>query len=229
MLFPRVMRASTSLALLAVAACASSPPRRSQPPGSRGLRASEHLEAAHEQDEIARQRASYPDTRTDDGTGRTDQLLIGTPWRRSWDTAGDHERLAALHRSEAAQLHDEFEAACAGRSEREISVSPLVRYGVGGSPIDDGVTLYLAPEAGNPDKLMADMRCHRAWMMLQPPANMDDCPLDLAGLTVEAQGAKEGVSVNLRVKDRTLIPELRRRAAHDLEQGAELRKAAPVR
>ncbi len=229
MLFQRVMRTPTSLILLAAAACASSPPPHPQRAGSRGLRASEHLDAAHEQDDIARQKASYPDVRTDDGTGRTDQLLLGSPWHRSWDTSGDHERLAALHRSEAAQIHDEFEAACAGRSEREISVSPLVRYGVGGSPIDDGVTIYLAPEAGNPDQLMADMRCHRAWMMLQPPANMDDCPLDLAGLTVEAQGAKEGVSVNLRVKDRSLIPELRRRAAHDLEQGAELRKTAGVR
>ena len=187
------------------------------------------MDAAREQDEIARQKASYPDTRLDDSTGRTDQLLISTPWRRSWDTAGDHERLAALHRSEAAQLHEEFETACAGRSEAEISVSPLVRYGVGGTPIPDGVTIFLAPEAGNPDKLMADMRCHRAWMMLQPVASMDACPLDLAGLTVEANGAKEGISVNLRVKDAALVPELRRRAAHDLEQGNELRSSARAR
>ena len=214
----------TSLLLLA-AACATTSAPKPQPPGSRGLRASEHLDAAHEQDEIARQKASYADTRPDDGTGRTDHLLIGTPWRRSWDTAGDHERMAALHRSEAAQIHDEFETACAGRAERDVSVSPLVRYGVGGAQLPDGVTIYLVPEAGNPDKLMADMRCHRAWMMLQPAAGMDDCPLDLAGLTVEATGAKEGVSVNLRVKDPSLLPELRRRAAHDLEQGAELRKA----
>ncbi len=214
----------TSLLLL-LAACATTPPPKPQPVGSRGLRASEHLDAARDQDELARQQASWPDTRLDDGTGRTDQLLIGTPWRRSWDTAADHERMAALHRSEAAQIHDEFEAACAGRAQNEITVSPLVRYGVGGSPLPEGVTVYLAPEAGNPDKLMADMRCHRAWMMLQPAANMDDCPLDLAGLTVEANGAKEGVSVNLRVKDPALVPELRRRAAHDLEQGAELHKA----
>ena len=217
------------LSLVLLAACATSQPQRPQPPGSRGLRASEHLDRAREQDEIAQQKASYPDTRPDDGTGRTDQLLIGTPWRRSWDTVGDHQRLAALHRSQAAQIHDEFETACAGRSEREISVSPLVRYGVGGSQLPDGVTIYLAPGAGNPDTLMADMRCHRAWMMLQPPANMDDCPLDLEGLTVEANGAKEGISVNLRVKDPALIPELRRRAAHDLEQGAELRKTSAPR
>jgi len=219
----------TSPALVLLAACATIPPPKPQPPGSRGLRASEHMDAARDQDEIARERATYPDTRPDDTSGRTDQLLIGTPWRRSWDTVADHERLAALHRSQAAQIHEEFEAACAGRSERDITVSPLVRYGVGGTPIPDGVTIFLSPEAGNPDKLMADMRCHRAWMMLQPVASMDSCPLDLTGLTVEATGSKEGISVNLRVTDPALVPELRRRAAHDLEQGNELRASSRAR
>jgi hypothetical protein len=228
MLFQRSMRTSPTLLLLA--ACATTPaPRPQQPPGSRGLRASEHIDAARDQDQLARERAAYPDSFVGDGTGRNDQILIATPWHRSWDTAEDHERLAAYHRSQAAQIHDEFEAACAGRAEAEIRVSPLVRYGVGDSPTTDGVTIFLAPEAGNPDKLMADMRCHRAWMMLQPPANMDDCPLDLAGLTVEANGAKEGISVTLRVKDAALVPELQRRAAHDLEQGHELRTSSPAR
>jgi hypothetical protein len=219
----------TSLSLLLLAACASTPTPRPQPPGSRGLHASEHMQAARDQDEIARQQASYPETRPADSSGRTDQLLIGTPWRRSWDTVADHERLAAVHRSEAARIHADFEEACAGRSESEIRVSPLVRYGVGGTPIPGGVTIFLAPDAGNPDKLMADMRCHRAWMMLQPVASMDSCPLDLDGLTVEAVGAKEGVSVNLRVADPALVPELRRRAAHDLEQGNELRASSRAR
>lgn len=217
MLSLEVMR---HLAIVLLAACASGPPPRSEYPGSRGPRASEHMDQAREHDELARERASYPDTRPDDGTGRTDQLLLGTTWRRTWDTAEDHARTAAYHRSVAAQLHAEYAEAC---PDGPVTVSPLVRYGAGGSPIEDGVTIYLSPDAGNPDALMAQMRCHRAWMMLQPDPSMDLCPLDLADLQIEATGGKEGVTVTLHVTDRTLVPELQRRAAHDLEQGAALR------
>ena len=222
MLFQRVMR--STLSLLLFAACASTPAAQPQTPGSRGLRASEHMDAAREHDELARQASSYPDTRYDDTTGRTDHLLLATPWTRRWDSSGDHLRMAQVHRSSAAAINEEFEEACEGRSNSDITVSPLVKYGVGGSPVEDGVVIYLRPEAGDPDKLMADMRCHRAWMMLQPLATMDLCPLDLAGLSVEATGGKEGVTVTLHVKDRSLVPELQKRAAHDLEQGAHFNK-----
>lgn len=209
------------LAIVLLAACASSPKPRPESPGSRGPRASEHMDAARTQDDLAHEKASWPDTRPEDGTGRADQLLVGTSWRRTWDSAADHERMAAYHRSAAAALHAEYDEAC---PHGAVTVSPLVRYGVGGSPTEDGVTIFLSPDAGDPDKLMADMRCHRAWMMLQAQASMDVCPLDLAGLSVEATGGKEGISVTLHEKDRALVPELQRRAAHDLEQGAALRK-----
>ncbi|MBV8759209.1 MAG: hypothetical protein JO257_18115 [Deltaproteobacteria bacterium] len=219
------MRPTRSLlSVLALAACATAPDPTPRAPGSRGLRASEHIESARDHEEQARQNASYPDTRSDDGTGRADQLLLATPWTRRWDSTEDHLRMAQVHRSAAAQIDEEFEQACDGRAENEITMSPLVKYGFGGSPTEDGVVIYLRPEAGNPDKLMADMRCHRAWMMLQPIATMDMCPLDLEGLSVEARGGKEGVTVTLHVKDRALVPELQKRAAHDLEQGAQLGK-----
>ena len=216
------MRSTTLLVL--TAACASAPAAKPETPGSRGLRASEHVDAAREHDELARQSSAYPDMR-DDATGRADQLLIATPWTRRWDTTEDHLRMAQVHRSAAAQIDAEFERACDGRSEADIAISPLVRYGVGGSPIEDGVIVYLRPEAGNPDKLMADMRCHRAWMMLQPASTMDMCPLDLAGLSVQASGGKEGITVTLHVQDPALVPELQKRAAHELEQGAQMTKA----
>jgi len=66
---------------------------------------------------------------------------------------------------------------------------------------------------------MAALRCHRAWMRLAP-ANMDDCPLDLAGLKIDAKGGGEGITLTLGVRDQSLIPELQRRAAHDLEMSA---------
>ncbi len=203
-----------TLAIVVVAACGAAPPRAA-PPGSRGLHANEHLAAADQQDELARKAVTWPDTRGD-ATGRADQLLLASPWRWTWDSNVDHERLAAEHRAAAADLHADYEAACGERPLAEVAVSPLRRYGVGGTATSDGVTLYLSPDAGPPHRLLADIRCHRAWMMLAP-ADMDMCPLDLAGIMVDATGDATGITVTLRVRDRALVPELQKRAAHELE------------
>lgn len=205
------------ISMLLLAACAGPRPEP-QPPGSRGPHASEHLQAAAEHDEAARHQAMYPDTRSTDATGRTDQLLIGTTWHRNWDTAADQERAAAVHRSEAQAIYAAYEEACGTRDTADVSVSPIVRHGVGGTPTPDGAVVYLSAEAGAAEELMADLRCHRAWMRLAP-ANMDTCPLDLAGLLVDANGTPDGITLTLTVRDRTLIPELQRRVAHDLELG----------
>jgi hypothetical protein len=66
--------------------------------------------------------------------------------------------------------------------------------------------------------VLADIRCHRAWMMLAP-SDMEACPLDLAGIHVDASGDQTGVTVTIKVHDPALVPELQRRAAHDLEAG----------
>ncbi|CAN5893628.1 hypothetical protein BH11MYX3_BH11MYX3_12000 [soil metagenome] len=80
----------------------------------------------------------------------------------------------------------------------------------------DGVILYLAPTAGDPDRLLADMKCHRAWMRLAP-VGMEDCPLDLPGIALDARGDRDGVTVSIVVRNPTLVSELQRRAAHELE------------
>jgi hypothetical protein len=198
---------------IALVACASAPPR-TQAPGSRGLHASGHLTAASEHDEESRE--SWPDTRTTDATGRADQLLIATPRHRDSDT--DRARAAAMHRSEAQAIYDEYERACGSRGASDVSVSPIVRYGMGGGTIPQGVVLYLTTAAGPPDRLVRDLECHRAWMRLAP-ANMDKCPLDLAGLKIDASGSGEGITLTLTVRDPRLIGELQQRAAHDLELG----------
>ncbi len=206
----------TSISLILLAACASTPPRTQPPPGSRGLHASEHLEAARQHEEAAQARTTWPDTRIVT-PGRTDQLVVGSPWQWSWDSNVDHERLAALHRSAAAELQAANEEACGSRSIAEVTISPLQRYGIGGTNTRDGVTIYLSPAAGPPERLLADIRCHRAWMMLQPGTMEDACPLDLAGIRVNATGDKEGISLELTVRDPDVVPELQRRAAHELE------------
>lgn len=204
----------TTLALVACGASQSEPAK----PGSRGLHASEHLAAARDHDEAARQQSMWGDTRIPDATGRVDQNLIGTPWHRTWDTAADQQRAAAVHRSEAQAIYAAYEEACGEHPSAEVATSPIVRYGVGGNPTADGVVLYLSTQAGPADRLMAELACHRAWMRLAP-ANMETCPLDLAGLRVDAKGTDDGITLTLTVRDRSLIPELQRRAAHDLELG----------
>ncbi len=101
-------------------------------------------------------------------------------------------------------------------------MSPLQRYGVGGSEIAGGTMVLLSADAGPPDRLLAAMRCHRAWMMLGS-SDMADCPLDLPGIRVAARGDVTGIELDITVADPLLVPELRRRAAHDLEAAQHAR------
>jgi hypothetical protein len=182
------------------------------------LRASEHLNLADQHGETAHQQAMRPATSASPDT-------IGLPWLRAWDTSAEHERLADVHRSKAAELQAEYEQACGSRPLEKVSVSPLQRYGIGGWPTTTGIIIYLDPSAGSPDKLLADMKCHRAWMMLAP-SGMDDCPLDLPGIVLDARGDTDGITVSIVVHDPKLVDELHRRAAHDLETGAQLHRSA---
>jgi hypothetical protein len=203
----------STLAILVVGGCAAAPRPAPTPPGSRGMRASEHLEAARQQDELAQQALAYPDVRAG---ARFGEPPFATPWTRTWDTRVDHERLAQIHRSTAAQLQAEYAEACAGRGAAETSTSPIARFAIGGTPTANGVTIYLSADAGEPEHLLADMRCHRAWMMLAP-SGMDDCPLDLADIHVTARGTLEEIEVTITVSDPALVGELQRRTTRDLE------------
>jgi hypothetical protein len=202
-----------------LAACATTTTTSSPKGGPRGLRATEHREVARQYDEQARERSTWPEASMIAGGGpETRDQPIAMPWYRSWDTAAEHDRLAAAHRSQAAELEAAYQEACGDKPSSEVSVSPLVRYGLGGWPTANSVILYLSSDAGTADQLLAALKCHRAFMMLAP-SGMDDCPLDLPGLEVDARGDTEGITVSLSVKDRALIPELKRRTAHDLEAG----------
>jgi len=199
--------------LCLVAACGASSLNEQQPP--RGLRADQHLAVASREDDRARDLAHWPDSPPNGPAG--DQRLIGG-WSGTWDTVAEHHRLAMVHRSAAAQIEAEYEQACGDTPAAVASVSPLQRHGVGSSPIPGGTLMLLSPDAGPPDRLLSAMRCHRAWMMLGR-SDMDDCPLDLPGLRIEAQGHDDAVELTITVADPTLVDELRRRAAHDLEAG----------
>ena len=144
------------------------------------------------------------------------------PWYRSWDTAGEHDRIAGIHRAQAAEIHAAFDEACRDLPEADIRISPLEVYGIGGWNTATGVIGYLSRDAGPPDRLIARMQCHRA-AMLVAPSNMEDCPLDLPGIALDARGDETGITVSIIVRNPGLVPELQRRAAHDLEAAGQLR------
>lgn len=202
-----------AIALLTACATTSTPAVKG---GPRGPHADEHLALAHHHQEQARLDGRWPDSRAANASEAP------LPWTRSWDAAADHERLAALHRSKAEELHAAYTEACGTRGLEEVSVSPIQRHGMGGWNTQTGVVLYLRGTAGAPDRLLADLKCHRAWMMLAD-AGMDDCPLDLPGITLDVRGDREGITVLIGIRDATLVEELHRRAAHDLEAGAQRR------
>jgi len=189
--------------------------------GPRGLHADEHLAVARHHDEQAAQSARWPDPRS----AGPDSITI--PWTRSWSAGADHERAAAIHRSKADELHAMYTDACGPRPLSEVSISPLERYGIGGWNTQAGVILYLDAKAGDPDRLLADLKCHRAWMMLSD-AGMESCPLDLPGIQLDARGDADGITVSISIRDPKLVDELHRRAAAELESAARLR-ASPAR
>lgn len=205
----------TLLATLLLAACATTSP---PPPtgGPRGLHASDHLDLARRHEDIADRAARSPDVILGGPSGTT--LL----WMRAWNTSQEQQRIADAHRDKAAALELAYEQACGDRAVEDVAISPLAKYGIGGSNTATGVVLYLSPVAAGPDRLLADMKCHRAWMMLAP-AGMEDCPLDLPGIQLEAVGDSDGITISIVTHDPSLVPELQRRAAHELESGAQLR------
>ncbi|CAN5360689.1 hypothetical protein BH11MYX1_BH11MYX1_09880 [soil metagenome] len=181
--------------------------------------------AATEQDRT-NELTRWPETRHGGGGTDMPQQLATGAWFGTWDTAAEHDRLAQMHRSQAAQLEAEYEAACGDTPSEIVRISPLQRYGTGGNPTAEGARILLSPRAGSPEQLLAAMRCHRAWMMLGR-TNMDDCPLDLPGLKVSAHGDAEGIELTLTISP-AQVGELQRRAAHDLEAAQHRASPAPV-
>lgn len=205
------------LAFLLVGACASAPPPPPANPSSRGLRATDHLDEARRQDELAHQASMSPDHPPDP------TLLLPLaepmPWMNA--TAAEHEQLAQIHRSAAAKMHAEYDEACHGRDAATIEVSPLQKYAMTASNTANGADLLLAKDAGPVDKLLGDMRCHRAWMMLGP-TDMSLCPLDLAGIHVTARETADAIEVAITADDPRVVDELQHRTAHELEMAASM-------
>jgi hypothetical protein len=218
----------TTIAMMwMIGGCASAPIAQEQP-GPRGLRADQHLTLAQDHDEYADELQNWPDTRpsleANDGIEANNAQQEGEAarWYAPFNTTSEHRRDATLQRAQAAEQDADYAQACGDRPLAAVAVSPLRRYGIGGNDIPGGVVVLLSPEAGRPDQVLASMRCHRAWLMLGPArANgADESLLDLANLHISAVGDPQSIAVSIIVDDPKLVPELRRRAAHELEAGA---------
>lgn len=169
----------------------------------------------------------WPEARRND-VGRFDDpnsSLYYVPWEL--DTVEQQRWRAGVRRGEVGQIYAAFDEACANVAPDRVRVSPLRRDGIGGTPTADGVIVLLDPDAGAPERVLAELRCHRAWMMLSDPGSGEsESPLDLPNLQLQAYGDRTGVSVDMRVTDRTLVAELQRRAASELEAAAAQRRQA---
>jgi hypothetical protein len=201
--------------LLCLSACGAS--SLQEQPGPRGLRADQHMQVASREADRAAELAHWPERPLGGPAGNPAEAMVTGAWVGTWDTVAEHQRLAEIHRSSAAAIEAEYEAACGETPATAVSVSPLQRYGVGATLLARGIRILLSPDAGTPDALLSAMRCHRAWMMLGRSADMDDCPLDLDGIQVAAQGDADAIELTITVADSKLVGELQRRAIHDIE------------
>jgi hypothetical protein len=205
------MRTILVAALLTACAPAAMPPAQNS--GSRGPRVDDHIQAARDHEQRAAELARWPERRSD--ITSYDDPATGL-WYRAFDTAKEEQRLAMAHRSAAAELQAEYNEACGERPLAEVSISPITRYGIGATQTATGVVIFLGVEAGTRQELMAALRCHRAWMMIDH-GGMADCPLDLAGIELEAYGDATGVSLEITSPDPRVVTELQRRTARELE------------
>lgn len=102
------------------------------------------------------------------------------------------------------------------REYDQIAISPIARHGVRASNTATGAVIELDAKAGAPVIVLADLRCHRAWMMREPASEMPACALGLPGLRIDVEGDAWTSRVVLSVADPLLVPELQKRVAAEL-------------
>jgi hypothetical protein len=196
-----------TLAILLVAACATSSRREALEPES--MTASEHLAHARAHSEAA------------GGSPHEYPSPYGTssyPWYYFWDPSTEHRAIAEAHRDAADQLRLSYEAACAAVPRDTAGMSPLERHARSMDPLPRGVVVHLAAEAGTPDAVLAAIRCHRAWLLLEPRASSADSPLLVQGVVFVVHAGATGIEVMIGLDDPARVPELVRRTRLAVER-----------
>jgi len=150
------------------------------------------------------------------------------PWYYYWDPTTEHRAIAEAHRDAADQLRLSYEAACSAVPRDTAWMSPLDRYARAMNPLPRGVVIHLSTEAGTPESVLAEIRCHRAWLMLETRASNADSPLLVEGVVFVVHAGGAGIEVMIGLDDVAKLPELVRRARLTVERavarGAQARK-----
>ncbi len=209
------IRSSLLTAILATsAACAASRANGTHP---EDMTATEHLEQAREAS-LRASTGSRPGPYYASPYSAPRYWSHWYPWYYYWDPSLEYAALADAHRAAAEELQIRFDSACALVPRGAEASSPLADYATGSAPLDTGVVIHLAPEAGPPDVVLAGLRCHRAWLVLEPRDGTDDEPLLLDGVVLVAHASDAGTEVMITVADEQAVLELQRRAAALLER-----------
>lgn len=205
----------TALSFVIAAGCAANRAAGTRPDD---MTATEHLDKARE----ASLRASAGYAVGPRRTGPYGFPVAGThsyPWYPYWDPSAEYAALADAHRTAAQELQVRYDSACALVPRGSEPLSAL-DYMTRVDPLERGIVVQLAPAAGGPDAVLAGLRCHRAWLMLEPRAENAEEPLLVAGLLLLAHASPAGTLVMLTVTDDHQVAELRRRIAAKFGSGA---------
>lgn len=151
----------------------------------------------------------------------------GYYWSSTWNTGESHFAEAEAHEAAADVLEKRYREACSLVAPNAAHDSPIDRYVTAVTPIERGVTLRLARDAGPPDVLLAEIQCHTAWLQLAP---RPESATDLAAVKGIDYGIRvdgEGITVTITASDPGAIAELRRRAELIARRGNTVSSATP--
>lgn len=146
------------------------------------------------------------------------------PWYYSWDPDAEHRALADAHRDAADQLKLRYETACAPVPKELHASSPLDAFATSTAPIERGVVFRLSPQAGDPEVVLAVLRCHRAWLALSPTDEAPTSPLMIENVSWMTHGDGPAVEVMATTDDTAARAELVRRAALLIERNRKARE-----
>jgi len=136
----------------------------------------------------------------------------GYYWSSGWNTGESHFAEAEAHEAAADVLEKRYRETCALVAANTAPIAPLDRFVRSVAPIDRGVILRLARDAGPPDVLLAEIQCHTAWLQLTPRPQAANDVTAVKGIEYNVRAEADGIVVTITATEPGAIAELRRRA-----------------
>jgi len=218
---------SWAIGLLLGAACAAREPNVKPT----DMSASEHRAEAQRQKELAQEDASHykpADSRVvalappgNAMTGVEFPVSVYNPTEGYLQKADEHRAHAKEHERAAAALEKFEQAECKAFPERTRAACPLLGPVTRIDDIERGVRVTFAPGT-RVDAVVAHMRCHYAFARAHGFAERVSCPLYMPGLEI----ARQGGAVDLKIRDKAQVAELRARAREEAVFPAAAAKGA---